>query len=148
MNFSKFVKAKQIKKELIKNAILFDPLVDKNFYCRKLKKLSINNQQMEILFHNIGNDVYSLMALLRGHQIGIIDEKFIYKVILNPMDIKWLINPVIINVHRLLGLDKIKIICHDNPGLYELAKRKRMDGDTFEQVYDFVQDHLIDLNKE
>ena len=104
---NKIIRSKRIKKDLIKYAMLFDPLVDKNFYCRKLKELSINHHRTETLFENVGRDLFSLMALLRGHQIG-------------------LINSVQIELHKLLGLDEI--ICHGNLWLYELAVKKRIHG--------------------
>jgi hypothetical protein len=148
--FNQITTAKQIKKELIKHAILYDPLVDENFYCRKLNKLSINNSEIEILYNNVGKDIYSLMALIRGQQIGIINKKFIYDIISisRSTDLKWLIKLVKIKIHKLLGLDKIKIMCHDNPGLYELAVRKRINGFSYDETCYFVQSHLIDINKE
>lgn len=147
--YNKITKAKQIKKELIKNAILFDPLVDENFYCYRLKQLSINNSQIELLYDNVGKDIYSLMALIRGEQIGLIDKNFVHKVITSPSDVKWLINSVKIKMHKLLGLDQIKRMCHDNPGLYELAVKKRINGSSYDEVCDFVQYHIIiDKNKE
>lgn len=78
---NKIVRSKRIKKDLVKYSMLFDPLVDKNFYCRKLEELSINHHQTETLFDNVGRDMLSLMALLRGHQVGLINKKFIYNVI-------------------------------------------------------------------
>ena len=147
-NGNKITKASQIKKELIKSAILFDPLVDENFYCRKLKQLDINDFQIETLFNNVGKDILSLMALIRGHQVGVIDDEFIYDILLQPTDIKWLINAVQMKIHKLLGLDKIKLICHNNPNLYKLAVKKRLNGESYDDVYDFVHINLIDLNKE
>jgi hypothetical protein len=142
----KVIKSKQIKKELVKHAILLDPLVDELFYCRKLKELSINNSEIETLFNNIGRDIPSLMALLRGHQIGIIHKNFIYDIISKPTDVKWLIKLVRIKIHKLLGLDKIKVMCHDNPGLYEVAVKKRLNGFSYDEVCEFVQCH--DINRE
>lgn len=130
---NKIVKSKRIKKDLVKYAMLFDPLVDKNFYCRKLKELSIDHYKTETLFENVGRDMFSLMALLRGHQIGLIDKKFIDNIILQPTDVKWLINRVQIELHRLLRLDEIKIMCHGNQNLYELAAKKRMHGWNYEK---------------
>lgn len=142
------IKSKEIKKELVKHAILYDPLVDEYFYCRKLKELSINNSEIEILFNNVGSDILSLMALLRGHQIGIVHKNFIYDIISTPTDVKWLIKLVRIKMYKLLGLNKIKIMCHDNPGLYEIAVKKRLNGSSFDEVCCFVQSYLIDINKE
>lgn len=142
------IKSKQIRKELVKHAILYDPLVDEYFYCRKLTELSINNSEVETLFNNVGRDIHSLMALLRGHQIGIIDKNFIYDVISKSTDVKWLITSVKIKLHKLLGLDKIKIMCYDNPGLYEIAVKKRINGYSYDEVCYFIQSYLIDINKE
>ena len=97
---NKIIRSKRIKKDLVKYAILFDPLVEKHFYCRKLKELSINHHRTETLFENVGRNVFLLMALLRGHQIRLIDEKFIYNVILKPTDVKLLINKVQININK------------------------------------------------
>lgn len=144
--FNKNIKSKQIKKDLIKYAILYDPLVDENFYCRKLNDLSINDKQIETLFNNVGGDIISLMALLRGHQIGLVRKDFIYEVISEPTDVKWLINSVQIKLHKLLGLDIIKSMCKDNPGLYEIAVKKRINGCSFDEVCYFVQVSLININ--
>lgn len=147
---NKVIKSKQIKKELVKYTILLDPLVDEFFYCRKLKELSINNSQIETLFNNVGKDIPSLMALLRGHQIGIVNKNLIYDIISKPTptDTRWLIKLVQIKIHKLLGLYKIKIMCHDNPGLYEIAVKKRLNGFSYDEVCEFVQCRLIDINKE
>jgi hypothetical protein len=142
----KVVKSKQIKKDLIKHAILLDPLVDEHFYCRKINELSINRSQLEALFKNTGNHIPSLMALLRGHQIGIVRKDFIYDAISEPTDVKWLIDSVQKKLHKLLGLDEIKIMCKDNPGLYEIAVRKRINGCSFDEVCYFVQVSLVDIN--
>ena len=85
VKLNKITTAKQIRKELVKHAILYDPLVDEYFYCRKLDNLFIDNSQIETLFNNVGRDIYSLMALIRGQQFGIIDEKFIYNIITQPI---------------------------------------------------------------
>ncbi len=90
------------------------------------------------------------MALIRGQQIGIIDEKYIYNVIIRPTNVKWLIKAVRIEMYKLLGLDKIKIICNNDSDLYKLAVEKRINGNNFDEVYDFVQYHIIlsNINKE
>jgi len=150
MNFKNLIKinkAKQIKNELIKNAILFDPLVDQKFYCYRINKLHINNNQLEILYKNIGEDIYSLMALIRGEQIGIINKKLIYKILEEPTDVRWLIDCVKIKLHRLLGLDKIKIMCNDDINLYELAVVKRINGFSYDEVCDFINHHIY-MNRE
>jgi len=142
----KTIKSKQIKKDLIKHTILLDPLVDEHFYWHKLNELSINRSQLEAVFKNTGNHIPSLMALLRGHQLGLIDNNFIYNVIDRPADVRWLIYLVQIKLHKLLGLDEIKLICRDNPGLYEIAVRKRINGFSFDEVCYFVEVSLININ--
>jgi len=154
MNYSKFLRNKkitksyQIKKELIKHTILFDPLVDENFYCRQLDYLNITDSEIESLYNNIGKDIPSLMALLRGRQIGIISKEFIYDAILQPTDAKWLIDPVKIKIYKLLGLDEIKRMCYNNIDLYEIAVKRRFNGESFDDVCSFVQYSLIKSNKE
>ena len=88
------------------------------------------------------------MALLRGHQLRLIDKNYIANVIYNPTDVKWLINSVQKKLHKLLGLDEIKIMCYDNPGLYEIAVKKRINGFSYDEVCYFVQISLIDINRE
>ena len=148
IRFKKITTAKQIRKGLVKNAILFDPLVSEDFYCRRLDKLFMDNSQVEVLFNNVGRDIYSLMALLRAEQIGIIDKEYIYDVILEPTDVKWLIKLVHVRMIKLLGLDKIKIMCHNNPGLYELAFYKRINGFNYDEVCEFVESKIMDVNRE
>lgn len=90
------------------------------------------------------------MALLRGEQIGVIDKQYIYDVISAPKNVKWVIKAVQMEMRKLLGLDQIKIMCHNNTELYELAVEKRINGNSFDEVCDFVQYHLIiaKINKE
>lgn len=152
MNALKFISKRfsieNINKQLINKARKIDPLVDEKFYCRKLTDLNIKGDDIERLYNHVGNDIIKLMALLRGHQLGVIDTQFVYNVLDNPTDVQWLVNKVKIKLHKLLGLDKIEQLCGGNKKLYKEAVKKRLHGSNYDETCEFVYSNKYKMNKE
>lgn len=152
MNWLRFISKKttisNINKQLINKAKEIDPLVDENFYCRKLKELNINGNNVEKLYNNVDKDIIKLMALLRGCQLGVIDRQYIYDVLEIPTNVSWLVDKVQMELHTLLGLDSIEKLCKGDKDLYNKAVQKRLHGFSYEEVYDYVTYTKLGINKE
>jgi len=152
MNGLKFISKeftiKNINKQLINKARELDPLVDENFYCRKLRQMDIKGDNIERLYNNVDKDIIKLMALLRGCQLGIVDSHFVYQVLDNPTDVEWLVDRVKIKLYKLLGLDNIEKICEGDEELYKEAVQKRLHELNYDETCQFVYSNKYKINKE
>jgi len=131
---------------ILKSIMLFsdhiDPLVSPNFYYGKLDKLGIYGPNIETLFELCERDLIGFMAVIRAHQLALIDDFWIRNTIESKeyINTQLIIRSVQAELYRLLDIKPLQEICGNNWDIFNRALYRRIKGHDKEPVSDDIDD--------